>query len=222
MSQGGHGGDRSFDHLVGPALVTAGLAMPRSFNGWYASQPSEITGSGGNMAQSITVARFRDVAGGLQKGQFAVGDRVKIKGLSDLDPIYKALLDRPITVTLGLIGPDGRIGLTPMWFDYEGDKVLVNTASHRAKCDWIRKNPKITILIVNPDNAYHWVQLKCTVEREEREWEPGGERVAKQLDKIWTKFTGNPPPYGLRDPAIDEKRVLFICNVDRIATFGKP
>ena len=120
------------------------------------------------MAGSITVAKFRDVADGLQKGQFAVGDRVKIKGLSDLDPIYKALLDRPITVTLGLIGPDGRIGLTPMWFDYEGDKVLVNTASHRAKCDWIRKNPKLTILVVNPENAYHWVQLKCTVEREER------------------------------------------------------
>ncbi len=133
------------------------------------------------MAGSITVAKFRDVANGLQEGQFAVGDRVKIKGLSDLDPIYKALLDRPITVTLGLIGPDGRIGMTPMWFDYEGDKVLVNTASHRAKCGWIRKNPKLTILIVNPENAY-----------------------------------------GLRDPAIDEKRVLFICNVDRIATFGKP
>ena len=130
------------------------------------------------MAQGITVAKFRDVAGGLQEGQFAVGDRVRIKGLSDLDPIYKALLDRPITVTLGLIGPDGRIGLTPMWFDYAGDKVLVNTASHRAKCGWIRKNPKLTILIVNPDNAYHWVQLKCTVEREEREWDPGGERIA--------------------------------------------
>ena len=174
------------------------------------------------MTQSITVAKFRDVADGLQPGQFAVGDRVKINGLSGLDPIYKALLDRPITVTLGLIGPDGRIGLTPMWFDYEGDKVLVNTASHRSKCDWIRKNPRITILIVNPDNAYHWVQLKCTVEWEEHEAAPGGERVTKQLDKIWTKYTGNPPPYGLRDPAIDEKRVLFICNVDRIATFGKP
>ena len=77
-------------------------------------------------------------------------------------------------------------------------------------------------VIVNPDNAYHWVQLKCSVEREEREEDAGGERVTKQLDKIWTKYTGNPPPYGLRDPAIDEKRVLFICNVDRIATFGKP
>ena len=171
---------------------------------------------------SITVAKFKDVAGGLQAGQFAVGERVKIKGLSDLDPIYKALLDQPITVTLGLITPDGSVGMTPMWFDYEGDQVLVNTASHRAKCGWIRKSQKFTILIVNPGNSYHWVQLKCSVAHEELEEAPGGARVTQQLDKIWSKYTGNPPPYGLRDPAIDEKRVLFVCNVDRIATFGKP
>ncbi len=174
------------------------------------------------MPSTITVAKFRDVAGGLQEGQFAIGDRTTITGLSQLDPIYKALLDRPITVTMGLIGPDGRVSLTPMWFDYEGGHVLVNTASHRSKCNWIRKNPELTILVVNPDNPYHWVQIKCTVEREEREWDANGARVTEQLDRIWTKYTGNPPPYGLRDPAIDEKRVLFVCRVDRIATFGKP
>jgi PPOX class probable F420-dependent enzyme len=171
---------------------------------------------------SITVAKFKDVSGGLQEGQFAVGERAKINGLQDLDSIYKSLLDRPVVMVLSTIGPDGRAGLTPMWFDYEGDKVLINTASHRPKCDWIRKNPKLTLLLLNPDNPYHWVQIKCTVEKEERESDPGGERVTQQLDKIWTKYTGNPPPYGLRDPSIDEKRVLFICNVDRIATFGKP
>ena len=171
---------------------------------------------------TITVAKFKDVANGLQPGQFAVGERTSIRSLSELDPLYKALLDRPITVTLGLIGPDGRVGLTPMWFDYEADKILVNTASHRAKCEWIRKRPQLTLLIVNPDNPYHWVQIKCTVESEQREWEPGGARVTKQLDKIWTKYTGQPAPYGLRDPGIDEKRVLFVCRIDRIATFGKP
>jgi Pyridoxamine 5'-phosphate oxidase len=109
-----------------------------------------------------------------------------------------------------------------MWFDYEGDKVLVNTALHRSKCAWIRKNPRLTLLLVNPKNPYHWVQIKCTVEKEMREWEPGGERVTQQLDRIWTKYTSQPGPYGLRDPKIDEKRVLFICGIDRIATFGEP
>ncbi len=174
------------------------------------------------MSDGFTIANFRHVADGLQEGQFAVGERRKAGSLADLDPIYRDLLDRPITITLGLTGPDGRPSLTPMWFDHEDDKILVNTASHRAKCEWIRNSPQLTVLLVNPDNAYHWIQIKCTVEKELREWEEGGEYVTSQLDRIWTKFTGAEPPYGLRDPVIDEKRVLFVCAIDRIATFGKP
>jgi Pyridoxamine 5'-phosphate oxidase len=171
---------------------------------------------------SFVIANFRHVADGLQGGQFAVGERKRAASLGDLDPVYRRLLDRPITQTLGIIAPDRRPSLTPMWFDYEDDKILVNTASHRAKCAWIRKSPRLTSLLVNPDNPYHWVQIKHTVEKELLEWEPGGDYVTRQLDRIWTKYTGNPPPYGLRDPTIDEKRVLFVCRIDRIATFGKP
>ena len=174
------------------------------------------------MSQEFVIASFKDVADGLQEGQFSIGKRRKGTTLDDLDPIYRDLLDRPITVTMAVIGPDGRPGLTPMWFDHDGEKVLVNTASHRPKCAWIRKNPQITVLVVNPDNPYHWVSIKCTVAREIHEDDPGGERVSEHVNRIWKKYTGNDGPYGLRDPAIDEKRVLFECAVDRIATFGKP
>jgi PPOX class probable F420-dependent enzyme len=174
------------------------------------------------MSAQFTIANFKHVADGLQEGQFAVGDRRQATSLDDLDPIYRALLDRPITATVAVIGADGRPGLTPMWFDCEGDKILVNTASHRAKCGWIRKNPQLTLLLVNPDNPYHWVSIKCTVVNEVLEEGPDGERVTAQLNKIWRKYTGDEGDYGLRDPAIDEKRVLFECKIDRIATFGKP
>ncbi len=174
------------------------------------------------MADAFTVANFRHVANGTQPGQFDVGERRRAAHLADLDPIYKQLLDGPTTMTLGIIGPDGRPSLTPMWFDYEGDKVLVNTAAHRPKCAWIRRCKQLTCLLVNPKNSYHWVQIKCTVETELRESDPGGDVVTRHVDKLWTKFTGNPGPYGLRDPAIEEKRVLFVCGVDRIATFGVP
>ena len=148
------------------------------------------------MRDGFIVANFRHVADGLQEGQFAVGQRKRAASLDDLDPTYRQLLDRPITQTLGIIGPDGRPSLTPMWFDYENDKILVNTASHRPKCEWIRKNPRMTSLLVNPGNPYHWVQIKHTVEKELREWEPDGEYVSRQLDRIWAKYTGNPPPTG--------------------------
>ena len=174
------------------------------------------------MSETFTIANFKDVADGLQEGQFSIGERKQASSLADLDPTYRDLLDRPITVTLGIIGPDGRVNLTAMWFDYEGDQILVNTASHRPKCDWIRKNPRLTVLLVNPDNPYHWVSIKCTVVNEIVEGEPGGERATQHIDKIWVKYTGQDPPYALRDPAIDEKRVPFECKIDRIATFGKP
>ena len=174
------------------------------------------------MAAGFTIANFRHVAGGLQEGQFAVGERRQAQGLSDLAPIYQQLLNEPVTMTLAIMGPDGRPSLTPMWFDHEDGKVLVNTASHRNKCKWIRANPKLSLLLVNPKNPYHWMQIKCTVERELCEWNPGGDFVTKQVDRIWTKYTGQPGPYGLRDPKIDEKRVLFFCGIDHIATFGEP
>ena len=174
------------------------------------------------MTEDFIIAGFKDVSDGLQAGQFAVGERKKANSLDQLDPIYKSLLDSPITCTLAVIGPDGRPGLTPMWFDHEGEKILVNTAAHRPKCKWIRANPQLTLLVVNPENPYHWVSIKCTVEEEIPEDGPGGERATAQVDRIWTRYTGAEPPYGLRDPVIDEKRVLFVCRIDRIATFGKP
>jgi len=172
---------------------------------------------------AIQVSKFLDVADGLQAKQFSVGDHVAVNSLDDLDPIYKQLIDSPFHANFGIIGNDGRVNLTPMWFDYEGDKVLVNVATHRKKVEWIRARPEITILIVNPANMYHWISIKCHVTREILEDDPTeGAKVTAQLDKIWTKYTGNEPPYGLRDPSIDERRVLFVCDIDKIATFGRP
>jgi hypothetical protein len=61
------------------------------------------------------------------------------------------------------------------------------------------------------------------VKREILEDDPReGARVTAQVDKIWTKYTKQRAPYGLRDPSRNERRVLFECAVEKIATFGKP
>ena len=104
------------------------------------------------MTNGFVVANFRHVADGAQEGQFAVGDKRKAASLYDLAPIYRQLLDEPVTVTLAVTGPDGRPSLTPMWFDHADGEVLVNTASHRNKCQWIRDNPRLSLLLVNPKN----------------------------------------------------------------------
>jgi len=172
----------------------------------------------------VQVAKFLDVAEGLQPNQFTVGSKDEISSISDLDETYKQLMDKPLACVMAVMGKDGRPNLTPMWFDYEGDKVLVNVAAHRRKTDWIRNNPQISILIMNPENMYHWMSLKVTVEREVSEDDPEeGPRVTEQLNRIWRKYVADSgDEYGLRDPAMDERRVLFECKVDKIATFGQP
>jgi PPOX class probable F420-dependent enzyme len=172
---------------------------------------------------SITVAKFRDVSAGIQPGQFTIGDREPVSSLADLDPIYKRLLDEPVTAIVAVLGADGLPNLTPVWFDYEGDTVLLNLATHRKKVGWLRQAPHATFLLMNPENTYHWVSIKTVVRREVSEDDPAeGQRVTDQLDRIWVKYTGQEPPYALRDPSIDERRVLFELEVVKVATFGQP
>ncbi|MGH3282085.1 MAG: pyridoxamine 5'-phosphate oxidase family protein, partial [Trebonia sp.] len=140
----------------------------------------------------------------------------------DLDPTYKQLLDEPVTAVVAVMGSSGRANLTPVWFDYEGDTVLLNLATHRKKVDWLRGNPQATFMLVNPKNAYHWVSIKATVSQEISEDDPAvGKRVTEQLNRIFHKYTGG-GEYALRDPSFDERRVLFEFKVDSIATFGRP
>lgn len=172
---------------------------------------------------AIQVAKFRDVSAGTQPGQFEIGEREGVESLEELDPIYRQLLDEAVTAVVAVTGSKGRANLTPVWFDYEGNTVLLNLATHRKKVDWLRANPQATFLLMNPKNPYHWLSIKATVSREISEDDPTeGPRVTAQLDRIWVKYTGNEPPYGLRDPSKNERRVLFEMKVDSIATFGRP
>ena len=172
---------------------------------------------------AIKLYEFRDISSGLEAEQFGIRSRSELASLDDLEPVYKRLLDEQVTAVVSVIAADGRPSLTPMWFDYEGDKVLINVADHRRKTAWIRADPEVSLILVNPQNPYHWVSMKVTVEREISEDDPDeGARVTAQVDRIWTKYTGAEPPYALRDPSIDERRVLFECRVDKVSTFGVP
>lgn len=172
---------------------------------------------------AIQVGKFRDVSEGTGPGQFQVVETEEVSSLTELPDVYRQLLDEPITAIVAVIAPNGRPSLNPIWFDYEGDTLLLNFAEHRKKTGWIRESPEFTICLMNPENPYHWVQIWGTVTSETHEDDPEqGHRAADHVDRIWTKYTGNEPPYGLRDPSINERRVLFEARVDKVTTFGQP
>ena len=62
---------------------------------------------------AIAVNKVLDVADGTRPGQFEVGDRRKVQSLSDLDPVYRQLLDGPVTAVVSVIGSTGLSNLSP-------------------------------------------------------------------------------------------------------------
>jgi nitroimidazol reductase NimA-like FMN-containing flavoprotein (pyridoxamine 5'-phosphate oxidase superfamily) len=171
----------------------------------------------------ITVLKYRDVADGVQAGQFEIGERSVVQTLDEIDSAHKELLAGRVTAVVSVTGSTGLSNLTPVWFDYAGDLVLLNLAAHRKKVEWLRKNPKATFLLMNPANDYHWLSIKATVVREIHEDDPAeGHRATETIDRMYTKYTGNPGPYAVRDPSRDERRILFELRADSVATFGRP
>lgn len=171
---------------------------------------------------AIAVSGIRDVADGVRSGQFQVGNRTAVNELGDLEDIYRELLDGPITAIVAVMGGSGRPNLSPVWFDYEGDTVLLNMASTRKKAHWLRRNPEATFLLMNPANPYHWMSIKSTVVQEISEDDPiDGARVTASIDRMAMKYLGATDGYALRDPD-GERRVLFALRVDSVATFGRP
>ena len=65
---------------------------------------------------SVPVAKFLDVSEGVQPNQFSVGSHESITSISDLDPTYKQLMDKPLACVMAVMGGDGRPNLTPMRF----------------------------------------------------------------------------------------------------------
>jgi PPOX class probable F420-dependent enzyme len=172
---------------------------------------------------SIAVSKIRDIADGVQAGQFEVGERVSLQRLADLDPVYRQLLDGPVTAVIAVIGATGRPNLSPVWFDYDGDRIFLNLADHRKKVRWLQRNPQATFLLMNPENPYHWLSIKATVARQISEDDATeGSRVSAQIDRMAAKYLGTSDGYALRDPSKHERRVLFEFTVDSVATFGRP
>jgi aryl-alcohol dehydrogenase-like predicted oxidoreductase len=216
------------------------FAEKRGFNevqvafSWLASRPAVASVIAGairpeQVAQNAAAVGYEfSVADGTWAGQFEIGDRAAVRGLSDLDPVYKQLLDGPVTAVVAVTGGTGRPNLTPVWFDYEDDKVLfdkvlLNLVSHRKKVDWPRRTPQAPCLLMNPQNAYYWMSVKATAVREISEDDAAeGARVTAQLDRVWAKRSGNQGSYPLREPGRNERRVLFELRVDSVATFGRP
>jgi PPOX class probable F420-dependent enzyme len=76
------------------------------------------------------------------------------------------LTQKKAIANLATLQPDGSPQVTPVWFDYTGGVVRVNTAKGRVKARNLKEGAKVALAIVDPDNAYRYIQIRGTVTKE--------------------------------------------------------
>jgi PPOX class probable F420-dependent enzyme len=82
-----------------------------------------------------------------------------------LDDKAKALLDKPKQfATISTIEPDGRPQSSVVWYDRDGDALLVSTVEGRRKHKNMVRDPRVTVLVYDADNPYSYVEIRGRVE----------------------------------------------------------
>jgi len=122
----------------------------------------------------------------------------------------KFLDESPYVGVVTTLREDGSPHSTIVWVDVEGDKVSFNTARGRAKPKHLEHDPRASLLMVDPNNAFRWVAVSGQAELTE-------EGADAQIDKLAKKYLGK-DEYPWRNP--EETRVKVLIVPEKIDASG--
>ena len=99
------------------------------------------------------------------------------------------LLTRPIPAVLTTLMPDGQPQSSLMWCDFDGQCARINTTAERRKGRNMRADPRVTLLIVDPDDTSRYIEIRGDVQLTE-------EGAIEHLDALTRQYTAHPHFYG--------------------------
>jgi PPOX class probable F420-dependent enzyme len=76
---------------------------------------------------------------------------------------YLDLFQKRAFAHLATLMEDGSPQVTPVWIDYDGTYILVNSAAGRTKDRNMRRDPRVAIEIIDPDDPYRYFQIRGRV-----------------------------------------------------------
>jgi PPOX class probable F420-dependent enzyme len=117
------------------------------------------------------------------------------------------LLTQPIHGVFTTMMPDGQPQSSLVWCDYDGECARVNTTRERQKGRNMLVNPKVSLLIVDPEDTSRYIELRGDVEILE-----AGAR--EHLDQLTRAYTQHPHYYGYIYPVAQQQReTRIICRI---------
>jgi PPOX class probable F420-dependent enzyme len=117
------------------------------------------------------------------------------------------LLTQPVHGVLTTIGPDGQPQSSLVWVDIDHGEALVNTTLERQKGRNMLANPKVSLLVVDPDNTSRYIQIRGDADL-------ATDGALNQLDALTRKYTRHPAFYGYVYP-LDQraKETRVVCRI---------
>ena len=125
---------------------------------------------------------------------------------------HRELLAGPTVVTLVTMMPDGQPQATPVWCKLDGDDILINSAPGRRKDLNIRANNKVTVLALNLQNPYNYIEVRGEVSAINEDDEA-------TIDELARLYVGAKSYFGDFAPAdTRSRRVTYRISARRVLT----
>jgi len=123
----------------------------------------------------------------------------------------KKLFEEATIGHLATVMPDGSPQVTPVWVDFDGEYILVNTAEGRQKPRNIRRDPRVAISVTKAGSPYTYAQVRGRVVEVTRE---GAE---EHIDRLAKKYLGR-DKYPWRQPG--ERRIILKIAPEHVSSMG--
>jgi PPOX class probable F420-dependent enzyme len=121
------------------------------------------------------------------------------------------LFERALLCALSTINPNGQPHTVPVWCDFDGTYIRVNCPAATQKARNMKKGSKVTVLVIDPLQGYHWIEVMGHIV--EIRDEQNGAR--EHINSLSQKYTGNPvyQGYGGRS---NVNRLMYVIEPDKV------
>jgi PPOX class probable F420-dependent enzyme len=121
------------------------------------------------------------------------------------------LLKKPAFAHLSTLMKDGSPQSTPVWVEYDGKHIQFNSALGRVKDKNVRRDPRVALSILDPENPYRYLEIRGRVV------EVTQNGANEQIDRLSQKYLGK-PKYPFAQPG--EVRVCYRITPEKVSVSG--
>jgi len=124
---------------------------------------------------------------------------------------FKDLFTKVAFAHLATLMADGSPQVTPVWCDFDGTHIRVNSAKGRVKDKNMRRNKRVALAIMDPDNPYRHLDVQGEIA------EIAEQGADAHIDALAKKYLGK-DKYPFRAPS--EVRVIYKILPSKVSTMG--